>query len=60
VFAHSATVFLMLVDGGAIDTVLDRGGAAFDENSLIGPAFGSMMVNFTPQFDWVRVNATYK
>ena len=28
-FAHSATVFLMLVDGGAIDTVLDRGGAAF-------------------------------
>jgi hypothetical protein len=35
-------------------------GAALDENSLIGPAFGSMMVNFTPQFDWVRVNATYK
>jgi 3-hydroxyisobutyrate dehydrogenase len=29
VFAHSATVFLMLVDGAAIDTVLDRGGAAF-------------------------------
>src|SRR5258708_19212096 len=29
VFAQSATVFLMLVDGGAIDTVLDRGGAAF-------------------------------
>lgn len=29
VFAHSATVFLMLVDSGAIDTVLDRGGAAF-------------------------------
>jgi 3-hydroxyisobutyrate dehydrogenase len=29
VFAHSATVLLMLVDGGAIDTVLDRGGAAF-------------------------------
>ena len=29
VLAHSATVFLMLVDGGAIDTVLDRGGAAF-------------------------------
>jgi len=26
VFAHSATVFLMLVDGRAIDTVLDRGG----------------------------------
>ena len=29
VFAHCATVFLMLVDGGAIDTVLDRGGVAF-------------------------------
>jgi 3-hydroxyisobutyrate dehydrogenase len=29
VFTHSATVFLMLVDGGAIDTVLERGGAAF-------------------------------
>jgi 3-hydroxyisobutyrate dehydrogenase len=29
VFAHSATVFLMLVDGAAIDTVLDRGGTAF-------------------------------
>jgi 3-hydroxyisobutyrate dehydrogenase len=29
VFAHCATVFLMLVDGRAIDTVLDRGGAAF-------------------------------
>src|SRR5438046_10608753 len=29
VFARSATVFLMLVDGGAIDTVLDRRGAAF-------------------------------
>ena len=27
VFAHCATVFLMLVDGEAIDTVLDRGGA---------------------------------
>jgi 3-hydroxyisobutyrate dehydrogenase len=29
VFAHSATVFLMLADGGAIDTVLDRGGPGF-------------------------------
>jgi NAD binding domain of 6-phosphogluconate dehydrogenase len=29
VFAHCATVFLMLVDGEAIGTVLDRGGAAF-------------------------------
>ena len=35
-------------------------GAALDANSLIGPAFGSMMVNYTPQPDWVRVNATYK
>jgi hypothetical protein len=35
-------------------------GAALDENSLIGPAFGSMMVNFTPQADLIRVNATYK
>ena len=34
--------------------------AAISENSLLGPAFGSMMVNFTPQNDWVRVNATYK
>ena len=31
-FAHCATVFLMLVDGEAIDTVLDRGGA--DEEAL--------------------------
>jgi 3-hydroxyisobutyrate dehydrogenase len=29
VFAHCATVFLMLVDGRAIDTVLDRSGPAF-------------------------------
>ena len=29
VFAHCATVLLMLVDGRAIDTVLDRDGAAF-------------------------------
>jgi reactive intermediate/imine deaminase len=29
VFACCATVLLMLVDGGAIDTVLDRGGTAF-------------------------------
>ena len=35
-------------------------GAALDANSLIAPAFGSMMVNFTPQADFVRVNATYK
>jgi hypothetical protein len=35
-------------------------GAAIDENSLIGPAFGSMTVNFTEQFDFVKVNATFK
>src|SRR5690348_472333 len=29
VFARSATVFLMLSDGGAIDAVLDRGGPTF-------------------------------
>jgi 3-hydroxyisobutyrate dehydrogenase len=29
VFAHAETVILMLVDGAAIDRVLDRGGAAF-------------------------------
>ena len=29
VFAHCATVFLMLVDGRAIDTVLDRSGPTF-------------------------------
>lgn len=34
VFARSATVFLMLVDGGAIDTVLDRGGAAFAARAM--------------------------
>ena len=33
-------------------------GAAIDENSLIAPAFGSMTV--TEQFDFVKVNATYK
>jgi hypothetical protein len=32
-------------------------GAAIDENSLIGPAFGSMTVN--EQFDFAKVNATY-
>jgi 3-hydroxyisobutyrate dehydrogenase-like beta-hydroxyacid dehydrogenase len=38
VFAHSATVFLMLVDGGAIDTVLDRGGTAFASVDTSKPA----------------------
>jgi len=35
-------------------------GAAIDENSLIGPAFDSMTVNFKEQFDFVKVNATFK
>jgi hypothetical protein len=35
-------------------------GTALDENPLIGPAFGSMMVNFTPQRDFVKVDATYR
>jgi hypothetical protein len=35
-------------------------GQTATENSLIGPAFGSLMVNFTPQAGFVRVNATYK
>jgi hypothetical protein len=30
------------------------------ENLLIGPAFGSMIVNFTSQADYLRVNATYR
>jgi hypothetical protein len=34
--------------------------AAIAGNSLIGPAFGAMMANFTPQNDWVRVNAAYR
>lgn len=34
-------------------------GDALKENSLIGAAFGSTMVNFTPPADFLRVNATY-
>jgi hypothetical protein len=34
--------------------------AALNENSLIAPAFGSMMANFTPKADFVKVGATYK
>jgi len=33
--------------------------SAISQNSLLAPAFGSMIANFTPQNDWVRVNATY-
>jgi hypothetical protein len=35
-------------------------GDALDENSLILPAVSSMMVNFNEQFDFVKVNATFK
>ena len=35
-------------------------GAAIDKNSLIEPAFSSMMDNFKEQFDFVKVNATFK
>jgi hypothetical protein len=35
-------------------------GAAISKNPLLGPAFASMMVNYMPQSDYVRVNATYK
>jgi hypothetical protein len=35
-------------------------GAALDENSLIGPAFGAIMVNYTPQAEFVKVNATFR
>ena len=34
--------------------------AAISENSMLAPTFGSMMANYTPQNDWVRVNADYK
>lgn len=43
-----------------LDRFREALGAALDENSLIAPAFGSMMVNFTPQREFVRVNATYR
>ena len=44
----------------ALDKFRAALGTALDENPLIGPAFGSMMVNLTPQVDFVRVNTTYK
>jgi hypothetical protein len=34
--------------------------AALGRNSLIAPAFGSMMVNYAPQADFAQVNAAYK
>ena len=50
----------MIPSAEGLDKFYAALGAALDENSLIGPAFGSMMVNFTPQADFVQVNATYK
>jgi hypothetical protein len=43
-----------------LDRFRDALGVALDQNSLIVPAFGSMMDNFKEQFDFVKVNATYK
>jgi len=43
-----------------LDKFQEALGVAIDQNSLIGPAFDSMTVNATEQFDFVRVNATYK
>jgi hypothetical protein len=34
--------------------------SAIGENSLLAPAFGAMIANYTPQNDWVRVNAAYE
>jgi hypothetical protein len=50
----------VMVSAEGLDKFNAALGAALDANSLIGPAFGSMMVNFTPQADFVQVNATYK
>ena len=43
-----------------LDKFQDALGVAIDQNSLIGPAFGSMTVNFTEHFDFVKVNASFK
>ena len=59
--SRAQVVFAFLMPSAeGLDKLNAAIGAALRENSLIGPAFGSMMVNFTPQIDWVRVNATYK
>jgi hypothetical protein len=59
--SRAQVVFAFLMPSAeGLDKLNAAIGAALRENSLIGPAFGSMMVNFTPQVDWVRVNATYK
>jgi hypothetical protein len=57
--AQIVFVFLMpSVEG--LDGFRATLGAALGKNSLIGPAFGSMMVSYTPQPDYLRVNATYR
>jgi hypothetical protein len=59
--SRAQVVFAFLMPSAqGLDKLNAAIGAALGKNSLIGPAFGSMMVNFTPQVDWVRVNATYK
>jgi hypothetical protein len=51
---------LVVPNAEGLDRFRDALGVALDQNSLIGPAFGSMMDNFKEQFDFVKVNATYK
>ena len=59
--SRAQVVFSFLMPSAeGLDKFMVALGDALDKNSLIGPAFGSMMVNFTPQADIVRVNATYK
>jgi len=48
----------VMPNAGALDKFRDALGVAIDANSLIVPAFGSMTVS--EQFDFVKVNATYK
>jgi hypothetical protein len=56
---HVLFVFLMPSAEG-LDKFRVTLNAALSANPLIVPAFASMMVNFTPQSAYVRVNATYK
>jgi hypothetical protein len=50
----------VMSSGEGLDRFRASLGAVLDANSLIGLAFGSMMVNFTPQAAFVKINATYK
>ena len=50
----------VMPSAAGLDKFMAALGAALDKNPLIGPAFGSMMVSFTPQADFAQVNATYK